>query len=263
VELLGDKALPSGPPISEADKLFLQLVDDNLIKGLTAAIERNPENMERHWERGEWYARHARWKEAAADYTLVLERKPPTDAAWWLHAAPALAAGDRAAYRQLCREMLKRFGDTQDPTTAERIAKGCLLLPAADKDTERAYQLADRAVTLGKNHSYALYFVFCKGLADYRRGNVAATVAGLEPLPPRITSTIPNLAACCHLVLAMALHRQGQAKAAREHLGEGAKLLKQHIHDLDHFSMERSQYRHDWLIAWLLHREAEAMVKAK
>jgi hypothetical protein len=55
----------------------------------------------------------------------------------------------------------------------------------------------------------------------------------------------------------MALYRQGEARAAQTHLAEGAKLLKQHIPDLTWFPMSSSQYNHDWLIAWLLHREAE------
>jgi tetratricopeptide (TPR) repeat protein len=245
--------------VSEADKRLAQQADDALLKRLMVAVERDPENVARRWERGDWYARHGRWKEAAADYVLALERKPPDDAERWLHAAPALAAGDGPGYRRLRHAMLERFGATQDPKEAERLAKGCLVLPDADKDTEWACQLADRAATLGKDHPYANHFLYCKGLADYRRGNFAAAVAGLEPLVARHALSV-DLTACCHLVLAMALHRQGQAQAGSEHLAEEAKLLRQHVGDLDRFSMERSRYSHDWPIAWLLHREAQTLI---
>ena len=171
-------------------------------------------------------------------------------------------ADDRDGYRWLCREMRKRFGETQNPGTADRIAKVCLLLPADAKDTEWAGALADRAVTLGKNDKWAFYYVFCKGLADYRRGNIRAAVAGLDPLLPRITG-VSHLTVPCHLVLAMALQRQGETKAAREHLAKGSKLLNQHMPDLARFPMEESHYHHDWLIAWLLHREARTLIEGK
>src|SRR5207247_1755419 len=150
VELLGEKAPPSEPPVSEADQLFARLADDALLPRLAAAVERNPEDMARRWERGEWYARHWRWQEAAADFTIALEREPSADAEKWLHAAPVLvAAGDREGYRVQRRAMLKRFGESEDPASAERIAKACLLLPETAMFMEQAYHLADRAVTLG------------------------------------------------------------------------------------------------------------------
>jgi eukaryotic-like serine/threonine-protein kinase len=159
--------------------------------------------------------------------------------------------------------MLKRFGKTQDPLTADKIAKACLLLPDDDKETELAHQLADRAVTRGKNNQWARYFVFCKGLADYRRGNFRAVADGLDPLVAQ-GGPDSRLTASCHLVLAMALQRQGEAKAAREQLAQAAKILDQHVPDLARFPMnDPQQYDHDWLIAWLLHREAQTLLAAE
>jgi tetratricopeptide (TPR) repeat protein len=56
VELLDERALellvpPSRPAASEADKLIARL-DDALLPKLTAAIERNPDDMTRRWSRG-------------------------------------------------------------------------------------------------------------------------------------------------------------------------------------------------------------------
>jgi tetratricopeptide (TPR) repeat protein len=264
VELLNDKALEkllAEPVASEADKLLARLADDALLPKLTAAIERNPDDMARRWSRAEWYARHRRWKEAAADFRNWLERQPlenrSVDDAWhWLHVAPTLvAAGDREGYRRLCREMLERFGDTQDPTTANRIALACLLLPASGKDMDLACQLADRAVMLGKNSSDQIGFISCKGLADYRRGNDRAAAEALDPLASR---TGENVSAICHLILTMACHRQGDAKAAREHLTRAAKLLDQYVSDPARFPQHQGRaYQHEWLIVWLLHREAQ------
>jgi tetratricopeptide (TPR) repeat protein len=265
VELFGDKARANEPAASEADKLFARLADDAILKKLTAAVERNPEDTARRWKRGEWYARHARWKEAAGDFTIVLERNPPTDALQWLYAAPALAMGDRESYRRQGREMLKRFAATQDPPTADRAAKAYLLLPEVSKETELACQLADRANTLGKKHLYALCFIFGKGLADYRRGNLRSAIESLDSL--LLQSALgSDFIAQSHLIMAMALHRKGEAKAARDHLAQGANLLKQHIPDPNRFSALSSNdsgYSHDWVITWLLHDEAKALIEGK
>jgi tetratricopeptide (TPR) repeat protein len=147
IELLGDQALlvesAASSTASHADKLFARLADDALLQRLTAAIERNPEDILKRRQRGEWYARHWRWKEAAADFTIALERDPPDLTLTWLHAVPVLvAAGDRQRYRRLCHEMLKLFHEAQDPVDMERLAKSCLLLPHLDENAESACRLA-------------------------------------------------------------------------------------------------------------------------
>jgi tetratricopeptide (TPR) repeat protein len=270
VDLLNDRALeplasPPEPATSEADKLLARLADDALLPKLTAAIERNSDDMARRWSRGEWYARHRRWKEAAADFQFALQRQPREsrsehDAWSWHHAAPTLvAAGDREGYRRLCREMLERFGNTQDPIAAERIALACLLLPASGKDMDLACQLADRSVALRKKGSDDSVSVLCKGLADYRRENYRAAAEALDPLASRTGDTV---SAICHLILTMACYRQGDAKAAREHQTKAAKLLDPYVSDPARFPHDPGfRYRHDGLIALLLHREAQTLIE--
>jgi hypothetical protein len=81
--------------IADANQL-----DERILKSLTAALEGNPEDTTRRWQRGDWYARKGRWQQAAADYAQVLQRKPSEDAEPWQHAAPVLAASDPDAYRR-------------------------------------------------------------------------------------------------------------------------------------------------------------------
>jgi hypothetical protein len=72
----------------------------------------------------------------------------------------------------------------------------------------------------------------------------------------------PDLSACCHAVLAMARHRQGDAKAARDHLTKASNLLDQHVPDPDFFPVDwEFSYDHDWLISWLLQREAQTLIE--
>jgi tetratricopeptide (TPR) repeat protein len=272
IEAFGDKAkeaLLTELAGSEADKFFAQLGDDAALPWLTAAVKRSPEDMESRKKRAEWYARHRRWKEAAADFQIWLKRQPAEnrsmhDAWQWLHAAPLfVAAGDHEGYRRLRREMLKRFGETQDLWAAERITKACLLIPESAKESEPACRLADRAFALGKKHPPALYFIFCKGLADYRRGNWRAAIEELDPIVPQLAGD-RYVSTFCHLVLAMALHQQGETKAAREHLTQAAKLLGKYVPDLARFpQFPESRYDHDWLFAWLLNREAQTLIEGK
>jgi hypothetical protein len=135
-------------------------------------------------------------------------------------------------------------------------------LPDSGTGIECAGQLAERAVRLGKDHPFRIYFVFCKGLADYRRGNDRAAIAALEPLVPRFASS-PQFAALSHLVLALAHHRQGDGQSAAKHLAEGVQLLKQHVAGFPDFNMSASRYIHDWVTAWLLHREAQELLAEK
>ncbi len=262
IELLGDKAEPSETATSEADKLFSQLCADGFLQRLTAAIERNPEDKSKRAQRAEWHARHRHWKEAAADFLILLEHNPPDDTYPWLHAAPAVvAAGDRAGYLRLCRAMRGRFSDPQDPIKAERLAKVHLLLADAGTDTEWAGQMADRAATLGKDHEYKMWFTFCKFLADFRRGKYHAVIQGRSTFTSASHYT-PVLIASAHAILAIAFHRQGDAKAAREHQVQAAKLLNQYLPHPDRFPTQGDAgYDHDWLVAWLLNREAWALIQ--
>jgi tetratricopeptide (TPR) repeat protein len=297
-EVLEELALAPEPVASVGDKLLTALAYDARLRRLMVAIERSPEDKETRWTRGLWYAHHARWKEAAADFRIGLEARvarEPQDsdkALLCLQAAPVLAISDREGYRWLCRETLKRFGDTQDPTVAECIAKLCLLLPDIAKEMERAYPLADLAVAQGKNLRFSEWSVFSKGLADYRRGYFDAAIEGLESVLPKDgdfgRQWTPDTAAAfitkSRLVLAMALYRQGDEKAAREHLTRAEKLFDKYVLDpvrlpiptKSWFNHGRRWLRHtpaggtatslslysdDWLMAWLLHREAHSLIE--
>jgi serine/threonine protein kinase/tetratricopeptide (TPR) repeat protein len=261
VDLLGDKAVPDEAATSEPDKLFSQLAEKALLQRLTAAIERNPEDMSKRTKRGEWYARHRRWKEAAADFLNVLEHSRPNDTWPWLHAAPALvAAGDRAGYLQLCRAMRKQFSDPQDPVTAERLAKVHLLLADAGTDLKWVGQIADRSVASGKNNNYEVYFIFCKILADYRRGDYRAVLEARDALMPPRNQRLDVIVGS-HPILAMAHYRLGDTQAANEQLAQAAKMLDQQLPDPDRFLGGDAGYDHDWLTAWLLYREAKVLIE--
>ena len=93
---------------------------------------------------------------------------------WYQAAAIWLEAGDQDAYRRNCQEMLRRFGETDDPTIAERTAKICMLIPVASADLPPRVRLAERAVTGTEKHKYYRYFLLVRALAHYRAENSTA-----------------------------------------------------------------------------------------
>ena len=116
----------------------------------------------------------------AAAWGAALERCPRNHDAWYGYAELCLFLGRDEDYRRNCPALLDRFGDTADPSIAERTARACLLLPASGDDLERAAALADRAAAAGPTHQYYNFFLAAKGLADYRRGRFDAAVDALQ-----------------------------------------------------------------------------------
>jgi hypothetical protein len=123
--------------------------------------------------------------------------------------------------------------------------------------------LADRAVARGKQTWAAPFFILGKGLADYRRGKFRAAIEGLEPLL-RADGVGTEMTTEIHLLLAMARYQQGEEKAARGQLARAAKLLDQYLIDPGRSPLRKDSryyYWHDWVLAWLLHREAQTLIE--
>jgi tetratricopeptide (TPR) repeat protein len=127
---------------------------------------------------------------------------------------------DRERYRQHCERMVARYAETRDPEIAERIGKACLLCPAEDGLLRAAAELCDRSAALGAGHGYEAFFLFARGLAEYRQGDLAAARKTLESIPQKFPNAnawslhTPRLS-----VLAMTLFRAGDRERARRVLG--------------------------------------------
>src|SRR5262249_37640879 len=80
------------------------------------------------FRRGLLSGRGGGWQQAAADFARGLELDPRDHWHWYQSAVLRLQVGDRPGYLRHCREMLERFGKTNDRSTAERVAKTCCLV---------------------------------------------------------------------------------------------------------------------------------------
>ena len=118
--------------------------------------------------------RQGRGEEVRRVWNEALKRDPPQHDAWFGYAELCLFLGDEEEYRRACQDLLRRFGNTSDPYVAEPTARAVLLAPPSEEELRAALALADRAVaakptTPGWVYSY---FLFAKGLAEYRRGQL-------------------------------------------------------------------------------------------
>jgi tetratricopeptide (TPR) repeat protein len=251
------RLLKSSNRAQEATAVFRAWVDLHRTS-FTKSLEQNPKSAEAQNHLGEALARVGCWDEAAAALDKAAELDPANH--WYpFRAAPLhLRAGDVTGYRRVCRAMLEQFHGTQALEIADRTAKTCLLAPAAVPDLDRVQKLADWVVTGTEKHSEYHWFLFVKGLAEYRAGRHAEAVKWLERFGPDAHGT--HVDASGFAVLAMAQHRLRQKEQARAALHSGQAIVAEKMPDPAAGRPFEGMWQ-DWLHSQILLREAEALLK--
>jgi serine/threonine-protein kinase len=191
--------------------------------------------------------RQGRWQEVQAAWRKVLDANPAEHDAWSGYAELCLFLGQEGEYRRACRALLDRFGATTAPFIAEPVGRACLLVPRTGDELRQAVALTGRAAAArGSTPEWIYrYFLFAKGLADYRRGRLADAAAVMEGEASRVLGPAPRL------VLAMAQHGQGQEEQARHTLARAVASFD--------WSAAQADGRDVW-ICHVLRREAEALI---
>jgi hypothetical protein len=240
---------------SEADPLFGGL--------MKPTVEGQPQNIGLLRARSSFFGRHGCWKEAAADLSQVVELDGSDDLDQFKFAILLLENGDVAGYRARCQKMVASFGASKDPGTLDKTAKASLLAAEAGFDPRAVCQLADQAVTLGKDGIWIAYFQLVKGLAEYRAGNFASAVGWVGKCigqPGAVGGTAPSgtrdVAACA--VLAMAQHRLQRPDEARDALAKAVELMNTKLPKLENHALGDNWI--DWLIAHILLGEAQSLI---
>jgi serine/threonine-protein kinase len=192
--------------------------------------------------------RLGRGDEARVAWRGSLKANPPGHDAWCGYAEFSLFLGQEDEYRRARRDVLARFGATTDPRVAVRAARACLLRPATEDELRQALALAERAAAFEPSKASGVdpLYVFARGLAEYRQGRHDRAIASMRGEAAKLF--VP---AAPRLVLAMALHRSGQAAEARQTLAAAV---------LD-YDWRANSVNDAW--AWILHvlrREAEGLI---
>jgi serine/threonine protein kinase/WD40 repeat protein/tetratricopeptide (TPR) repeat protein len=235
---------------------------DRALADLTRAIDLDAEYIAPRINRAYVYARQGRWSEAAADFARTVELDPNHHLHWYHLAALRLRLGDRQEYRRICRQMLARFGNTDNRRIAERTAGTCALAPDSRIDPGLIVKLADRAVTGAEKHRDYPWFVLAKALAEYRAGHDAAAIAWLNRLGPQVDGVHRDAEAFA--ILAMANYRLASGGGPNTpRLAEEARSALRHAEAILSQKMRPSGANYPfplWLRAQILCREAETLL---
>ncbi|MGA2866906.1 MAG: serine/threonine-protein kinase [Verrucomicrobiota bacterium] len=215
--------------------------------------------------RATFQARRGRFREAARDISKLIEIDRKDFTYYYVLAPLSAANGDLPGYRQLCKEMLARFGGTKDPSVAERAAKACSIVPPLESDLNRIAQLAELAVTgkeVGDNN--LPWWQFAEGLVEYRRKHYESAAGWMQkaliPIPFRYS--VDNYRFCpAYMVLAMTNYRLGQVDSARAAFAKGVELSERTLPDFG--SEDLGVHWYDVLIAHTLMLEAKGLLEEK
>jgi serine/threonine-protein kinase len=195
--------------------------------------------------------RLGRHDEARAAWDAYIQADPQNQDNWEGYAEYCLFLGRAEDYRHARRELLARFGATAEFRAAEGIGRACLLLPATPEETRQATALVDRVIADGKTKrgtGFYSYFMFAKGLAEYRTGRLDGALAIMKGDASGVLKPGPQL------VEAIALHRSGRREEARKTLAEA-------IRGFD-WREAKADNREAW-IYHILRREAEELIGSR
>jgi tetratricopeptide (TPR) repeat protein len=220
------------------------------------AIEIDPEYSGGYVGLGDLWVASGQWSNALAQYERSLELEPEHYETWRLAAYVSMAAGDRNSYRRICGQLIERFGRTDDPVIAERIAKTCSLAPNAVTDFGVVERLAEQAITGTKAHYFYRNFMEAKGLADYRAQHFEQAIEWLQGFAPSPYGD--EYDAIAFAALAMAHHRLSHSDQARQSLSRARGLITKRPED---WRLRDPWF--DWLTVELLVREAEELMTAQ
>ena len=105
--------------------------------------------------------------------------------------------------------------------------------------------------------SVKFWFQFCKGLAEYRRGNFVGATEQLQSVTAAAGAE-PYRDVIAFSVLAMAEHQTKQTEEARAVLAKGIALAETKLPKFE--SGDIGTGWNDWIVAQVFLREAKAMI---
>jgi len=206
---------------------------------------------------GTVHAGREHWPQALTNYSKVMAMRPNDPSAYHFIAAILVQMGDREAYRRHCEAILRRFAETTDPVTAERMAKDCLVLPPPAAHLPVLSKMVDVAIAASANKAMP-YFEFAKGLAEYRLCRFESAAGWMEKVAAVKADMYRTVQA--QMVLAMAQQQLGKTSQARETLSNGLELADTRFPKGGEGSLD-DQWN-DWILAHSLMREAKALIQS-
>ena len=207
-------------------------------------------------QRGEWRGRQGDWEKAVADFSKALDLEPANLKSYDALAPLLVQSGEREAFGRHCARFLARFGGSNDPAVARRVARDCLFAPAPGVDIGTVAALARRAVEAGTNDN-SLDSQLTLGLAEYRQGHYAGAADWIGRALAGSGQDAGCAAQAC-AALAMAQQQLKQTDAARATLARGGQIVETKLPKLE--SGDLGPQWSQWIMAHALMREAAALI---
>jgi serine/threonine protein kinase len=227
---------------------------------------------------GAWHSFQGHWKPAADRFLKLVQanqvdKADMTDEATrdLLRTGPAVvAAGDRTNYLRLVQATIARFSGTKNPIAAEQVMKFALVASTDVVTVESMAPLAEvversvseQALKTDWETYLASWRFFALGLFEYRQGNYDEAIVWEQKCLASPDST-PTRIAMGRIVLALAHSQTGNTDAAQTELAQGRELVEAHfpggLENAEARSDGPEGFRHDWIMAALLLREATAL----
>ena len=221
--------------------------DEEAVSALRMSINIGPSHGGAFEELRGVLMRQGHWDEIEAVWQTAIKTNPTSHDSWDGYAEYCIFVGHVKEYKTVCRQLLDRFGDAEDPSICERTGRACLLLGDGNQETVRAAAAVDRALLrkAPQAAAYHRYYMVAKGLADYRLGDLNLALSDVGGDAASVLKPLPQL------VAAMAHYRLGHAQAARTLLAESALAFD--------WSRDKATTHEAW-INQVLRREAEQLI---
>ena len=199
---------------------------------------------------GSVHARHGEWPQALTNWLYVVQYAPEDQIGYQFLAPLRLQMDDVAGYKDCRTQILREFGGTSDPRTAERMAKVSLILPPSPEEMTVIAKMAEVALQGDTNEDEWAFNLFAKGLTEYRQGNYTEAADFLRQAEPYDAGQYVHAEAA--LVLAMAQFQLNDMAGSRKSYSEATDIMRRTFPRAGHLDDEWN----DWINFRVLLREA-------
>jgi len=205
--------------------------------------------------------RNGRWKDAAMDYSNVVELEPTNffNLDNLSLAALLVQSGDLAGYRRHCSQVMARYGSQTHAMFDMYIAEDCLILPGSGVDLEAIGNFQFR--TNPNIHGLDPFIPFIKGLVEYRRGHFGNAAEWEQKALAEGPTPCDADYAKAWMVLAMAQCQLKRSEEARSSLAKGVEIIDTKLPKLE--SGDIGADWENWIIAHALLKEAKELIEGQ
>jgi serine/threonine protein kinase len=228
-----------------------------LNKLLPPAALRNPRFADVIAFRAHILACRGKWAAALPDAEQFLEYRPAEANAYHTLAPLLVVTTNLDAYRALCPKIVERFHGVTDPSSADQMAKDCLILPASGADLLSVATMAETAVTAGKGMGIYPLFQCCKALAEYRQGHWPEAISLASNA---VQNSWPYSQSESWAILAMSEYHLHQVAASRADLARCEQVVQD---QMPRFGDVLGYDWRDWIIAHALLAEARNLIQGQ